>query len=555
MRPQRSHAGRAWPLGLGALLSACADDAPLVDVAVERGVDVVQDAGFRDDYLFPQTLPGGVALLDLESDGDLDLYVLDAGPVPGALTHGSDPDAGINRLYENDGAGRYVERTAQSGAAAHAGYALGVCAGDVDGDALTDLFVTNLGPDALLVQSSPGLFVERAAGTPLADERFTSACGFADLDRDGHLDLYVTGYVRWSMALDVACNSDGVRDYCPVNMFEGLPDRVWRGDGAGGFEERTEAWGLESAGRGLGLALVDLDQDGDVDVYVANDSVDNALMLNQGDGRLLDASDVSGAARDSDGRPQAGMGVAVGDVDRDGRADLFVTNFAGEPNALYLNRGDGRFRDQTLAARIALHSRVDLGFGCAFADFDRDGLEDLIVGNGHVLRHVGELRPGWSFEQADRALRALPDGGFESWELGEVLSAPHVTPGQAVGDLDGDGDQDVVLGAHAGAVRIADNRAALPGSGWLRVRLESHRGTNRLAIGARVELELDDGTKLVRWVRSGTSFFSQGDLAPHFGVPSGRSAVRLRVRWPDGEELEQPAPELHRTLHLVQPAR
>ena len=538
-------------LALG--LCACSDDAALVDVAVQSGVEIVQDAGFREDYLFPQTLPGGVALFDLEGDGDLDLYSLMAGPVPlGQARSAEDERAARNRLHRNDGQGSF-QAVELADADAHARYSLGVCAGDVNGDGLDDLFVTSLGADALFLQDGAGSL---RAHTPevVADARFTSACGFADLDRDGHLDLYVTGYVRWSEALDVPCNSDGVRDYCPVNMYEGLPDRVYAGDGAGGFAERTGEWGLESSGRGLGLALVDLDDDGDVDVYVANDSVDNVVLLNEGDGRLRDVSDASGAARDSDGRPQAGMGVAVGDVDRDGRPDLFVTNFAGEPNALYLNRGQGRFRDQTLAARIALHSRTDLGFGCAFADLDRDGREDLLVANGHVLRHVGEMRPGWTFAQADRALRAMPDGSFEAWELGEALSQPVVSRGLAVGDLDLDGDQDVVIGAHEGAVRIAHNRLEAPGAGWLRVRLRSERGTNTSAIGARVLVELDDGTLLARWVRSGTSFFSQDDLCAHFGLPAGASVRAVRVRWPDGEESEHPDPALNSTLRLVQGA-
>ena len=539
-----------------AALAACGNErSPLVDVAPDWGVDFAHDAGFRGQYFFPETVCGGVALLDLEGDGDLDLYAVQSGPVPGTVPDQQEGrDGARNRLYRNDAPGRFTDVTEASGGAAHDGYGMGACAGDVSGDGRPDLFVTNLGPDALLVNAGDGAFEERAARTPLADVRWSAGAAFGDLDRDGHLDLYVASYVKWSASTHVDCRASGVLDYCHINLFEGAPDRVWRGDGSGAFEERTADWlpTPKVTGRGLGVALVDLDDDGDVDAYVANDSVENHVFLNGGDGRLEDVTYLSGAAFNLSGRPEAGMGLAVADVDGNALPDLLVTNFAGESNTLYTNAGAGRFQHRSRQARITVHSRKPLGFGIAFADFDRDGIEDLVVGNGHVLRHVQESREAWKFEQPDQLFRGTPDGTFEPWEAGPVIAAPKVTRGLAVGDLDGDGAIDAVLQAHGAPLRIAHNRAALPGSHWLRVRLVGGEGSNTMAIGARVSMVLGDGSVQRRWVRGGTGYLSQDDPSPHFGLPAGAAVERVEVRWPDGSEQVVEGPELDRTLVVRQ---
>ena len=427
-RPPLVPLSRALPALAGLLLTAaCGPDGPaLVDVTGESGVRFRHDNGFRDSYAFPETMGSGVALVDLNGDGELDLYALQGGVVPEGPADG--PEAGprpVNRLFLGRGGGRLEDATERSGDAADPGLAMGVCAGDVDGDGALDLFVTQYGPDLLLQNDGGARFRETAAGTPLADPRWNTACGFADLDADGQLDLVVIGYLARELALLRPCEADGVRDYCDVVLYTGIGDRAWKGDGRGGFEERTEAWGLGGrAGKGLGLALVDLDDDGDVDLYVANDSVENHLYLNRGDGRLEDRTQLAGAAYSVEGLAEAGMGVAVADVDASGLPDLFVTNFAGESNTLYVNRGAGLFRDRSRPSGLTAWSRTPLGFGTTFADFDRDGREDLVVTNGHVLRHLGERRELWTYAQPDQLFRGLAGGRFEPWDAGPDLARP-----------------------------------------------------------------------------------------------------------------------------------
>lgn len=541
-----------------ALASACGAPEParrLVDRTAASGIAFRHDSGFRGPYYFPETVCSGVATVDLDGDGDLEVYAVQAGIPPGSLAAASEADyRPVNRLYENRGDGTFADATERSGDAAHPGYGMGVCAGDADGDGALDLFVTNTGPDALLLNQGGLAFRDAAAGTPLADPRWTTGAGFADLDQDGDLDLVVAAYVAWSAATEQDCMAGGVTDYCHVNNYEGLPDRVWEGDGRGGFVDVTAEHDVGvRAGRGFAVVLVDLDRDGDVDLYVANDSVENHVYRNDG-GRLVDVTDLSGAALSSDGTPEAGMGVASGDLDDNGQPDLVVTNFAGEPDSVYLGRGNGTFREASRQSGLAALTRPALGFGAALFDADRDGVEDLLVANGHVLRSAGGPGNPWGFRQPSQLFRTRrqKDGAprFEAWES-DVLAVPRVARGLAVGDLDGDGGLDFVLSCSGEDLVVVKNELALPASHWLRVRLVG-AGANTAAVGAFVGLVLDDGTTLRRWVRSGTGYLSQDDLCPAFGIPPGRTPERLRIRWPDGSQSSAEVEGMDRTVTVRQ---
>lgn len=533
------------PVAIGGLaaLASCAP-APagpgLVDVTEASGVALVHDNGYRGAYAFPETMGSGVALVDLDGDGDLELYAVQGGPVPGTREFLAEASAlPTNRLFENRGDGSFEDATERAGDAAHSGCGMGVCAGDVDGDGRTDLFVTNVGADALLVNAGGLEFEDRAPGTPLADELWTTACGFADLDRDGHLDLVSVGYVRMNARALAGCDDGDRVDYCDIQHLVGERDRVFRGDGRGGFAERTHEWGLgESRGKGLGLALVDFDDDGDVDLYVANDTQSNRAFTNDGTGALEDTTARSGAGFNIDGRPEAGMGVGVSDVNGDALPDLLVTNFAGESNTLYASAGEGRYRDRSRSSGLTALSRRPLGFGCAFADFDLDGHEDLVVTNGHVARHVEESSDVHTYAQADQLFRADGAGRFVAWEAGPALASPRVGRGLAVGDVDGDGAPDLVLHGSGEPLRLLRNGLETLDATTVCVELTGS-GSNTSAVGARVQLELEDGSRATRWVRSGTGYLSQDPLRPAFAVPAGRRAVAVHVRWPDGAETRE----------------
>ncbi len=545
-------------LALAALLAGCGggDVRELVDRTDASGIRFEHENGFAGPYYFPETVPAGVALADLDSDGDLDVYAVQSGIVPGSLAAADKADhRPPNRLFANRGDGSFDDVTEESGDAAHTGYGMGTCAGDVNGDGLLDLFLTNVGPDALLLNRGQLAFEDVAAGTVLADPRWTTGSGFADLDQDGHLDLVVISYVDWSADTEQECMAGGVMDYCHVSLYTPLADRVYRGDGTGAFVDVTAQSDVaQRTGRGFGLALVDFDKDGDVDLYVANDSVENHYYRNEG-GRLIDGTDLSGAAYDADGMAQAGMGVSAGDLDDNGLPDLFVSNFAGESNTVYINRTGKAFRDASRQTGITVASRPALGFGTALADLDRDGVLDLLVTNGHVMRNAGREGSPWRHAQPDQLFRGTLAGEYpryEPWLEGtDALAVPRVGRGLATGDLDGDGELDLVLLGCEEELSVIGSRLALPGSQWLRVRLVAD-GSNTWAVGAFAGLVLDDGTILRRWVQSGTGFLSQDDLCPMFGIPPGRTASRIRVRWPDGATSQHDVEGLDRTIEIRQ---
>ncbi|MDF1800163.1 MAG: CRTAC1 family protein [Planctomycetota bacterium] len=511
------------------------------------------DSGYAGSYYFPETFGSGVALFDLEGDGDLDLYAVQGGTVPGSAEDEARLATGglraPNALFLNDGSGAFVDASDHGGDATigEAGrrFGMGVSVGDVNGDGLEDLFLTNVGRDGLLVATGDTASLFRDA-TPAAlhagpsGEAWTTASGMADVNRDGHLDLVVVGYTEWSAASDPDCRSEAGLDYCDVNVYAGIEDRLFLGDGAGGFEEVSEAWGFGRVpGRGLGVCLADLDGDGFVDAYVANDTEANRTYLNQGGSSFQDRTAASGASSNMDGAFEAGMGVALGDVSDDGLADVVVTNFSSESNNLYVNLGRGRFRERSRPAGIAAASIPKLAFGVTLMDFDLDGREDLYTACGHVLRHIEAQVATWAWRQADQLLLATGPTRFREVELGALLGAERVGRGVAGGDLDGDGRPDLAVTHSGDELILARTTSTDPelSPHWLtlEVRQAPREGrSNTTAVGARVELELASGRRLVRWVRSGTSYLSQDDRRSHFGIPAGEAPVAAHITWPDG---------------------
>ena len=503
------------------------------DAAEAWGVDFRHHHGGSGERYMVETMVGGLTAFDFDSDGDPDLFFVDGGELPGYTG-----EAPATRLYRNDG-GRFVDVSEASGVrAALAGpYGCGVVAGDIDDDGDLDLFVTAFGPDRLLLNDGEGRFTDGTTNAHLGEPAWSAGAAFVDVDGDQDLDLYVAGYVDFSLENHKFCGdkAKGIRAYCQPGEFRPLPDHLYLNDGRGRFTDATRAAGLAVApGAGLGVLAGDLDGDGKPDLYIANDETPNFLFRNRGQGTggvvsFEDVSLLSGTAYSDRGRPEAGMGVDLADFDGDGRSDLVVTNFEFETNALYLNVGNGLFNDVRWVSGFAEPTLTKLAFGVAFADFDHDRDLDLAIANGHILDNATELNPQSRYRQRNQVFENV--GGARYREIQQVgLDIVRASRGLVAADLDGDGDLDLAINNSDDLAEVYENVGT--GGGWLQVAPRSAAG-NRHGIGARVDVEVDDQTQS-REVRAGSSYLSQNELTVHFGLGDPRKIDRVTVRWPSG---------------------
>ncbi len=517
-----------------------------------------------------EVMGSGVALLDYDGDGDLDVYLVQGALLGDAtLDEVSRPPAAAmrpltDRLYRNQlaetGELRFTDVTAESGIAA-GGYGMGVATGDFDNDGRIDLYVTNLGSNQLWRGVGPGpdgrvTFEDVTAESGTGDERWSMSAAFADLDRDGWLDLYVTNYVDFTIAGNKRCKSlTGAPDYCGPISYRPQADRLLRGAGGGRFEDWGAASIAGAPGSGLGVVNGDFDGDGRGDLYVANDGMPNRMWL-QGEGDFRDEALTRGNALSLEGMVEAGMGVVAGDVDADGDEDLLVTHLTLETNTLYLNDGTGFFDDATVASGLGTASFTYTGFGVAFLDFDNDGWLDLMAVNGAV-KLVPELvarqdpypvhMPNLLFRSRGEAERG-PRFEDVSGAAGEDFRRSEVSRGLATGDIDNDGDADVVVANNSGPARLLINQTGGERH-WLGLRLVTGEPA-RDALGARAGLERAGGPTLWRRVRTGGSYLSASDPRLLFGLGAAPDVTGVTVEWPSGrrERFEVEA-DRYTTLH------
>jgi hypothetical protein len=523
------------------------------DITAESGVDFHHHNGAAGRLLLPEVIGAGGALFDFDNDGDLDLFAVESGVIPG--TTGSASHSG-SRLYRNDldpGTRRirFTDVTERSGITA-TGYGMGAAAGDIDNDGWIDLYVTNLGSNQLFRNKGDGTFADITTASGTDDRRWSTSATFFDFDRDGWLDLFVANYVDFAVTMKRECFSSGsARDYCNPVVYSPAPDRLFRNNGNGTFTDISVKAGITRAtGRGLGVLAADFNDDGWTDLYVANDGDANQLWINdRGTGVFRDDALLAGVAVSRTGQPQGSMGIDLADIDRDGDEDLFVTNLDNESNTFYLKTGKGLFEDRT--GELGLFRLGFTGFGTRFFDYDNDGWLDLVVANGAVRHLQAQVRVGdaYPLKQRNQLLRNEAGRRFVdvTASAGPAFDRIDVGRGVSIGDLDNDGDTDLVIFNNSGLLRLLRNDASSR-QHWLGLRIIDRR---RDAVQTRVELvRAGAAPPLVRRVQTDGSYCAASDPRVLFGLASETAMQSIRVRWPGGkvEEFRNLAPDRYWVL-------
>ena len=494
------------------------------DVAAPLGISFKHERGATPEHQLPETMGSGLAWLDYDKDGWLDLYVVQSGSFPSR-----DVPAAADRLYRNKGDGSFEDVTAKAKLGSRA-YGMGAIAADYDNDGNTDLLVTNFGKNILYRNRGDGTFEDATAKAGVAGSGWPTSAAFADFDGDGFLDLFLVRYVSYSVEKNFFCGDvqTGRRQYCHPSLYPPDNNLIFRNNENGTFADITGSSGIGKArGKGLGVVISDLDGDGRPDIYVANDTTMNFLFRNLGGGRFEDVSLLSGAGLNSAGRPLGGMGVNAGDLDGDGLPDLVVTNFEAEVNSFHHNLGESVFEDLSGSSGFGGPSFNFSGFGLNLFDVENDGDLDAFIANGHV----SEAPVMQSSTYAQRPFLMWNDGKgkFTERGCGDPFRKEYVGRGSAAADYDNDGDVDVAVSNSGGPLLLLRNEGKH--GDWIGFRLEGIK-SNRQAVGARLTLETSAGTQ-VRETKAGDSYLSSSDPRVHFGL--GNASVKsLEIRWPSG---------------------
>ncbi len=506
------------------------------DVTSASRIDFVHHAGGSGKKYIVETMGAGAAVLDFDSDGYMDLYVLESGRIPGTDTV---VEPGTNKLYRNRGDGSFDDVTEKAHAVG-SGYGQGVIAGDYDNDGDADLYLLNFGANVLLRNNGDGTFADVTAAAGVGDSSWSVSGAFFDAEPDGDLDIFVVNYLDFTVAKHRPCGklTEGKVSTCHPDVYRHSADRFYRNRGDGTFEDASADSGLVDVdGKGLGLGIADfVGNDGLPDIYVANDSTPNQLYRNLGGGKFEEQGVWLGCSHNDDGKTEAGMGVATGDVNNDGNIDVYVTNLSMETNALYLGSGE----EFTYATRIAgLHAPtlVNLGFGNNLTDFDNDGDLDIFTANGHVMDDTQDLNEITRYRQPHQVLFNNGKAVFTELSAAQKgdVAEPRVGRGSVVIDYDNDGRQDMFVMHNIDRARLFKNQSAASGH-WIGFSLKGIQ-CNRAAVGARITLQTTQGTQ-VREVMAGGSYASSNDPRLHFGLGSESSIQKLTIRWPGGSVQE-----------------
>jgi len=537
--------------GQSTVISATQPALPIFDEVAEKfGLKFRHFNGMTGKLFLPEIMGSGVALFDFDNDGDLDVFLVQGS----VLEPGDQAPRGIfpwggsgelkGKLFRNDlVVGRdgsrslqFIDVTEKSGIQA-TGYGMGVAVGDINNDGWPDLYLTNLGSNRMYMNKGDGTFVDVTKKTNTDDTRWSTSASFFDYDRDGWLDLMVVNYADFSVANSPNCYAPtSARDYCTPRVFRAPGNRLFHNKGDGTFEDVTVAARVDKEfGHGLGIVAADLNGDGWIDIYIANDGDPNQLWINQQNGTFKNEALLAGAAVNRNGQAEAGMGVDAGDFDGNGTDDIFVTHLMDETNTLYLNLGKGLFEDRTREAGLGMPGRRFTGFGTLFFDYDNDGWLDLLVTNGAVQLLPELTRKGdpYPLGQPNQLFHNTGKAAFVEVidQLPAEFRLNQVGRGAAFGDIDNDGDTDVLITNNNGPTRLFVNQVGNQNH-WLGLRLTGNAGRDML--GARVQITVAKNIVLWRRVRTDGSYLSANDPRVLAGLGSNRNVESVRVYWPDG---------------------
>ena len=478
----------------------------------------------------PETMGSGVVAADFDRDGAPDIVLINSGAV---WQKDRPADAG-NKLFINDGRGKFVDRTIEWKLPS-TGYGMGAAAGDFDNDGWLDLFLTSQDGDNRLLRNTGGSFEDVTSSSGIkTDGKWATSAGFADFDGDSDLDLFFVRYVEYGRDSPQSFRNR-ILVYATPIAFDSTPDQLWRNDGGGKFSDATGSAGItDKNGKGLALAIGDVDWDGDVDAYVANDTTPNSLWLNDGKGRFKDIGSLAGVAYSEAGREEGSMGADFSDVDDNTFLDIVVTNFQDENASIYSQTQPLLFSEVSDAVGVGQSSRARLKFGVDFFDFDNDGDEDLLIANGHIEDNIEQNSSSVTFAQQNSLFENIGGGKFAdvSSSAGEALLDKQVSRGLATADFDGDGDLDFVISNNGGTAQIGFNETVQKGN-FVVLWLEGAK--NKSAIGARLEAKIG-GRTIRRQVMGSQSYLSMSDLRVHFGLGPATEIDELTIHWPGGEK-------------------